>query len=477
MRASLVLLCAAFLAAILWKTARESVPIKFRNRARVGLAALHRSKFASLRYYDQPVRFNSDHLIFSNQALIVRDCTLMDSTDFEPGNPLAKWGIVALLGAIPNSPATNQQTVESWFQDLVRSDGPPVLNTFWNVWSGRSQPLKLDQIPLLPLAVTNRMDLAHMDGCDSGTVCGAELHFVYAGTRPDNNPYLTLILEFTLQPMPLSGPGGFLDLGQKWEKLGSATPADFATGFPTLLDLVLARVSHARIRVNANNGTTWVFGQFDILGQSDVSGSHRFQEVALDQQANIYIKQCQDASTDLGEFTQKNSSAILNSSFCFHPADHLQTDDPKMNDSDMSVLTLGQNVAGQNLDDLRFALSINSCVGCHGREPQTQAEHDDAAHKYPNGQFDQIHYREPHVNSKLSYFLTGGTTGEPTLDFPPVVPTLFPNCAGGNAQPREFNELVRRHLFLDALVNTPPTSPADWDARFVAMGLVGNPVH
>jgi hypothetical protein len=99
--------------------------------------------------------------------------------------------------------------------------------------------------------------------------------------------------------------------------------------------------------------------------------------------------------------------------------------------------------------DLRQALALNSCSGCHSvAETSTKAHH--------------LKGRKRGENSKLSPFLTGGPDyGEPTAGY---LEQPDPSTCRQNSTMRNFNDLLRRQQYMETVVGLNPMS-RDWGTR------------
>jgi hypothetical protein len=132
-------------------------------------------------------------------------------------------------------------------------------NRLSTIWKSYDPQQKVDNIPLRLLAVANRLDLGRIVSdknskapapiiCPKGLICGAELHFVYAGAlRPgqqdsslgDGAPYLNLILEFQLPPLSKKD---FQELAWLWIGLYELPPD---RNRPSDLEPVLEKIHEA----------------------------------------------------------------------------------------------------------------------------------------------------------------------------------------------------------------------------------------
>jgi len=383
-----------------------------------------------------------------------------------------------------SSPDPAGDAVRYWVDNVLDSN----LSTRWNTLDP-ARPL--NTIPLRLLAVVNRVDLARSgnSGCPAAMYCGAEFRFVYAGiTETESNPpdpllvhpYFSLIFEFALPK--LSGYD-LQKLAVAWDSLADTSVTD--TAYPGALETELAALyaqwaqglradgqlatpadSQVRIRVNAitNEDGPWHMAQFAVSAAGII-------QVPLDQQFSdsFPLNQCVSSSTakkyKLDTILAAPGRIVAADYNFFMPGTNCKdvtlTGDlascrATIESNDASVLTLDKGVvsptAPASPDELRYALSINSCTGCHNLETQGLGwdplqgnpphgnPYDESSH------FDQIRYRETNSVSTLSRFLTGADDGEPSVSFWPVTTPLAGSCV---PQPpnRGFNDLLRRALY------------------------------
>jgi hypothetical protein len=120
---------------------------------------------------------------------------------------------------------------------------------------------------------------------------------------------------------------------------------------------------------------------------------------------------------------------------------------PAMASFDIDPLEIGSKYS----PNLRFALALRSCSGCHSRrETGTPVLH--------------ISPRKHHQKSQLSSFLTGISTeayGEPTTGY---YSAPDPGTCSPNHPRRSFNDLLRRELYIDAVLSFK-ASDTDWTTK------------
>ena len=213
-----------------------------------------------------------------------------------------------------------------------------------------------------------------------------------------------------------------------------------------------------RGRINVfEGGSAWYVREFAFQSKGFVAQN-------LARQPKISVFQCQNASSDLGKFVAASSvDDILASHYdlpnCDASLPHcLAATNAVINvqsDRDQrAVLTLAPDVPpAARRDDIRAALSINSCTGCHGAETNTE--------------FHQIRQRAQNRPSQLSGFLTGSPDCKPTdqtslISYCTVqLAASPPTDCKNDRKDRQYNDLLRRHLFLYTVLHDLSSSADD----------------
>jgi hypothetical protein len=188
--------------------------------------------------------------------------------------------------ANPSKPDPEALAV-SWFAAASRQD---------DVLQGASFA-SLKDAPFQLLAITNRMDLAHLDG---NQWTGAEIHFVY-GLIPAPGvgvpPSLTVILEFEL---PEFDRATFQTLAKTWIELSRVPDGQYAgqllgalrsSGFSP--DQGATRLIRVRSRMNHMiNGGEWRLSQLLIdPASSDAATRTHFSPAKLNDQIHLDVEQ------------------------------------------------------------------------------------------------------------------------------------------------------------------------------------------
>ena len=420
-----------------------------------------------------PDRIAKTHGVVVDRALLIRDPVVLDDVDFDSDPATArggKWRFGAVFAralnrarAVEHLPPASaeevQSAVEAFNSYLTRPDGNAgtavdslfivAMRRFEGIWSGSGRPYILDKAPLRLLAIVNRIDLAHANR----QVCkepghemqGAEIRFVYQGiiVPTGSQDYLRMIVEFV---MPCLSPRKLQDFGAEWQALADGPPPNQGRGYfvalEHLLDTWTAQSPAVRIRVTGQSTQpTWVAREYPFSATGPLPSP-------LEQELNVAFVTCEVPGSELGRFGRTQSDAIIDSHYETPPG--LQTRQTAIQPSDLAILTLlGDNrIPSDTLDKVRHSLSVNTCRGCHSRETAT------------NGL--QIGKRMPHVASDLSAFLTGdkgcGRSSDTSqLTFCRVNESALlvktDGCAQVTAQPQSYNDLLRRHEYLDQLLH------------------------
>lgn len=429
---------------------------RFVNRAVVSGAA------AKCPPEDLPPQLVTGHQIFSERCLLIRDTAVVDSADFDSapacaGLAPACWSFGSVLQLAFNRAAkaeVPEERVRGFVTDWRASlKSMLAFSRFDEAWRAADPGLSLRKAPVRLLAIVNRMDLARLEPAG---MCGAEVRFIFGAIPPPAGDLLSMIVEFVI---PCLTKTQFKLLAGEWASLetldwaGSAPP--YHAKLKNLLAATAGRAKAVRLRLTINNFGTWDVRQFAF-------GSMGLDSQALDREPNVKLGECQGRKTALGQFAIEQRASILAST-------HTLTSDLIKFESTVdttapNVLTLSPDTPIPELDRVRFALSVNSCVGCHGRETNTNFHH-------------VKNRRKRGDKSILSSFLTGSPTGEPsaTLCFKFTPPLA---ACGTTAEPREFNDLLRRHLFLHTVRSLDPNAPDQkWQEELEKLGLTALQVH
>lgn len=476
MRRILIFVSTLFVASIagvaLYAWLQKPKPPLFRSRALVPVSLVtHYIKHDGIVPDDVLKR----HQEVAEKVLMIRDPTVVDSPDFDSDPPYAaattpEWGFASIIRKAferAGAPSGQVQTfVDTWRMTL----DDKVREYFEAAWKLHDPNFSLERAPVRLLAIANRIDLGDLlpIGCEKGTtepcsVCKSEVHFVFAAVPASNQPddYLRLIVEFTL---PCLSKREFKELAGGWASLqgldwnGAASP--YHVRLKRILSYITARAQSARLRLNENSFSgTWSIFQLSFKQDG-------LKPALLDQEPPRGMAECHNAIDDLGKFVKAgNLDLIAASRYTLPDSLILPTDSINLV---RHVLTLAPDVApADHLDAVRFALSLNSCAGCHGVETRTKFHH--------------LGMRLRWSRSCLSPFLTGVgdacgdnvSTGHVTIG--PLSPA---NGCDVKLEKREFNDLLRRHLFLHRVQKLDATSSdREWREALDNSGLTAPQSH
>jgi hypothetical protein len=449
--ASLILLTVAIAAAATIWSERPEPPYgpHFRNRSILKDAGT----FALFWRERSPLAVADAHASFSEHSLLIRDPAVVEHPDFASGFPRASdgsvpaatgsWSFASLLQRAMNQDAnTTQGFVDQWRQRLEQEGTDYrllALDYFDPAWQQRDAGYALNKAPVQLLGIVNRTDLGKPNG---SVVCGAEIHFVYAALPVEQAAhYLSMNLEFALGCLPKQPD--FQNLVADWTALNdpsltwSEANPTYQTNLESLLSNWLPKAATIRLRVNGlntNGSSTWDTREFGVSNAG-------LQLQDLERQPNTFNVQtgkCISSGNLLATYATANQPAILQSNYEFDPGP-LRTHAETMAASGV-VITLDLDVCPSGpTDKVRAALSVNSCLGCHGPETGTEIHH--------------ISQRTRGQRSQLSAFLTGAKSCQAgdaiysdgfdcDVDPPPI------SFCGSRPQPQKYNDLLRRHLYL-----------------------------
>ena len=414
----------------------------------------------------------ANHRAFADRVLMVRATEIVDHPDFqhEPGKPAAtlpaatgkgSWAFPALVRRSFGLVGVDKESqvlayFKHWTDGLIINPG---LSLAWrsvspqSAHTGSGDSRSLGSLPVRLLAVVNRLDLAGLGSgtrnddrappdCPDSMACGAEFRFVYGSAPEWGTERYSLILEFVLPPLTKKD---FKDLAAEWNGLIDPGSTDgFRNGLERVLGDCFARMSGVsqggapliRIRINSGDGP-WRFEEYHVTKK----GLMKYP-LAREPNPGTTGAPCIQGGP-LEKFAADNESRVLLSTYDWPgahcPAPGIATCLIQLTKPPAVALTLA---GASKKDALRYALSINSCSGCHG--PETRSV---TTMKGSDFNFEQIRNRASGAPSELSSFLTGDSQafGEPTVEYGSQEIT---GCGNQTVAAHGFNDLLRRHIFM-----------------------------
>jgi hypothetical protein len=433
-----------------------------------------------------PNRVIASHTRVSEQSLMIRDPRVLDSAEFdscaveeEAPCPEAhgKWSFASVFrrGMAVGSKTTPtavelQAAIDAWREDMEKgydtgdhsltqadiSLTQTVKDDFEEAWKdGDAYPAS--KTPVKLLAIVNRIDTAVPDpaGCAGQKqphkdMSGAEIRFEFAGVKAPGSTaafdYLRFIVEFVLPCQSSTDPNDFPKLAGDWYSLADLDigSSAYRDRLSRVLDHWLSTAASARIRIaGASAGSNWTIREY--VFQRD----GRLAPENLERDLPGELATCWSATSELGKFATKRYESILASRYQFSgPA--LSAREQSIEPAERRVLGLAAGtVADTELGDVRHALSINTCRGCHTTETGTNGLH--------------LGQRTQGRKSQISGFLSGASAndrceagdsdGDTRSYCAPRIVAPDGCRAEVNANPYQYNDLLRRHLYLDTVVN------------------------
>ena len=379
------------------------------------------------------------------KSLVIRDTRVVEDQNrtFNPctgrGTQMGVWTFGHLMQQMANRSATKikpqkfvKQWLKQWEKDqvvngLVVPRRTRIRSLIIDPWlqasGGTGKQLDLAKAPFRLLAIVNRVDLR--DNSASGNA--GEARFVFGALGPGCQPLeFTVIFEFGIQR---SDCQAVKDWARQWLDLGSLELG--SPGYNAALEEITEQFVRAGADQSKPNGSA-----LNQLRTNEISLSNQWELREFKLSAEGALKQVTVKMTPDLNF---NRTAVLTSFINANQADiladrHVVPDQFPAGSSFLagSALmpgrvfwdnpTTGLFIASR---EARHKFSLQTCNGCHQGETDTDFTHiKPAPFGFPAG---------------LSGFMTGIIVGDPS-DHLPV---------------REFNELQRRAVDLDQLVNSP----------------------
>ena len=396
----------------------------------------------------------SDHIAFSDRALIVRDPSVLEAISYDPSpTPLGKISNPAsfkTLWELAGAKNFDAATADWKLPDVPR-------NIIVNGWPACPDGRKcLDTAPFRLLAVAFRPDLAEFR-CGAATegsdACGAEIHFEFGQIDASGAPVkAAVIAEFAVRRQ---SKAEFQAMLTDWKGLAAI---DNAGALAKAVSEKWARYQPAfsigRVRLSANLLSVWIMQQYSFDGAGKfVVASALPGEIDPVKWNGGDPKKCQ-LTADAASFMKT------------YNGDARSVPDQFLRQAAMAGARTPIEVGAGYSRDVRFGLGANTCSGCHFQETGTYVVH--------------IKGRKRGEKSALSAFLTGNgasgdaSYGEPTCGY--HAQKDQGTCYSDAAPKREFNDLLRRRLYLDTALTLSP-SDTNWGETLRQKSLSITAIH
>ncbi|MEO8660471.1 MAG: hypothetical protein ABI693_18525 [Bryobacteraceae bacterium] len=394
----------------------------------------------------------SDHIAFSDRALIVRDPAVLEAIGYDPSpTPLGKTGNPASLKTLWE--LAGAKNFDAATAEWKLPDVP--LNIIVNGWPACPDGHEcLDRAPFRLLAIAFRPDLAEFR-CGAATegsdACGAEIHFEFGQIDAAGAPVkAAAIAEFAV---PRQSKAEFQAMLRDWTGLAAIdNSAALAKAVAEKWARYQPSFSIGRVRLSANLLSVWIMQQysFDNAGRLVVAAALPGEIDPLKWNGGD-PKKCQ-LTPDATTFMKTYTGGVVPNQFLRQAA--------------MAGVRTPIEVGAGYSRDVRFGLAQNTCSGCHFQETGTFVVH--------------IKGRRRGEKSALSAFLTGNgasgdaSYGEPTCGY--HVQKDQGTCYSDAAPNREFNDLLRRRLYLDTALALNP-SDTNWSETLRQKSLSITAIH
>lgn len=438
--------------------------------------------------------------ILADKSLMITDIGVVEDPGrtFNPcdlnaataGNPNGVWTFGELMRQMaspnPGSIASDAATVtfiQDWLQtwsgpNTINGDNVPGrgVNSIIASWQQLSDaanaaagdpvgPLLLERVPFKLTAIVNRLDLRGNSGY--GFSDAGEGRLVYCLMDANCNPLeFNVIFEYGINKKTCSSVKAF---GLEWANLSDPALVLGSPAFNGQLEAItnqftLSGTNTSKPNQNSINqvrtnefeiGSPWELREFNLNG----SGILELVDVKMEPSRIYNDKNASPETQLLATYANANEADIIANNYEI-PLTLPTGEDFRGGASHTQFPPTGPVNVGANTphhwdgavaapflinnDDARHILSLNTCSGCHGGETQTFFTHIDPA---PFG-----------APAGLSGFLTGtpGRGGAIDADGLPDNIMSVTDPAGrpaGAPTVRGFNDLERRAIDLDALIN------------------------
>jgi hypothetical protein len=261
---------------------------------------------------------------------------------------LAEWKTRTAVGVdaapVTTRPAVDDVILGPWRQSLASAAS-----------YGDAAPLPLDRAPFRLVAIANRLDLReHALGCEGAA---GELRFVYTAVDPKT----TLAIPFSIiVEIPYPASRSPREWASRWHDVAQRPfGADYNEALATLTAEITSKAAPSSIRVRTNEvalgtklGLPWELREFGLEGSQPA----RLVQQPLATTPRIDLER----SPSLDAWAEDNASKVL-------AGTHVLPGGMQAGAAPMrtSFFMWPSNTLPE---DLRHALSIATCNGCHGGE-------------------------------------------------------------------------------------------------------------
>ncbi|MBN4080535.1 hypothetical protein JYT31_02615 [Beggiatoa alba] len=384
---------------------------------------------------------HTPHSVVVDRELMITDLSVVESVHTNPGG---RWTFEHLITQMmPQANPTAQQKsdfVLNWlslwtsiqsvngFSVAARNFIQSSIIDPWLLASGGTGTLDLSLAPFRLLAIVNRLDLAQRD--TSGNVLNAgEGRFVF-GVLDSSGFQLqfTMIFEYGL---PATTEGELNNWIADWHQLSleefSATNPAYNNALLVLTDRFVAKNANpgkpngsALNQLRSNEialSSPWELREFML---SSVTGE--LQQVTVKDNPDLSVNN----TTSMRDFINNNTTAILNGNFSIPDTFQGQ---PFVAGASINTLGLSSVLRADGITNngARHKLSLNTCMGCHGRETNTGFLH--------------VNPRSLGFEAFLSGFLKGDINSQAITVLDPIDNTA-----------RQFFDLDARRINMECLV-------------------------
>jgi hypothetical protein len=381
-----------------------------------------------------------EYFSYVNQVLMIRDPAALES--------------IADLASFEKLAGRAGSGPEIALDDLqLGSTIGDVLTPSWPTVNGM---LSLSNAPFRPLAIAFRPDLAkYVCGKqhEGPNACGAEVHFDFGMFNVSKSPSeveFQVIFEFATTSQTKTE---FQNMVNEWSQM--ATSSDVAKSFREVWGKWNSKFPVARVRLAAAMNRIWSLRQYSFHNQKVKAAGRLPGEI----NRSKWQSQCVltgTASWFLRTFEGDPNTA--DSVWVFaepHPViSKIPLDFPPPCAAGQSYFRgwggWTKCPSAEEWSKIRFALSMNTCVGCHSTvETGTQNVH--------------VMNRNAGETSKLSPFLTGNQNGygDPQLPTSALVVQDPSKCNPQSIQ-RPMNDLARRFAYVYAIRFMLKSSENNW---------------